>query len=78
MVDEDKHRPTVGGPPEDTGEELPYRVELWSTDKTSIERLLARAASIALGQAIFAAARREYPDRRITLSDSASTIIVGT
>jgi hypothetical protein len=52
-------------PPED----LAYRVELWHDgDSKGVERVLARATSVQLGQAIFRAAREEHPQRRITLS----------
>ena len=51
-------------PPED----LPYRVELWRDGGSDgVERVLARAASMQLGQAIFRAAREEHPKRRVTL-----------
>jgi hypothetical protein len=49
-------------------ETLPFRVELWQDGKSkTIERVLARAVSAALGRAIFNAALSEHPDRRITL-----------
>ena len=48
-------------------EDLPYRIELWRTDSDEIECVLARAASVELARAIFNAAQRERPDRRITL-----------
>jgi len=49
-------------------EELPYRIELWQADGSdSIERVLARALSAQLARAIFNAAKREHPERRVTL-----------
>ncbi|HEY3919677.1 MAG TPA: hypothetical protein VGL83_17945 [Stellaceae bacterium] len=48
-------------------EDLPYRIELWDARHRKVERVLARAARAALARAIFAAARQEYPERRITL-----------
>jgi chaperone required for assembly of F1-ATPase len=48
-------------------EDLPYRVELWRADAEEVERVLARAASMHLARAIFTAAQREHPQRRITL-----------
>jgi RsiW-degrading membrane proteinase PrsW (M82 family) len=49
-------------------EELAYRIELWRENGNAVERILARAASAALGHAIFKAAQVEHPGRRITLS----------
>jgi hypothetical protein len=47
---------------------LPYEVELWdAADGAAVERVLARASTIALARAIFNAARNERPDRRITV-----------
>jgi hypothetical protein len=51
-------------------EDLPYRIELWRDgDGSSIERVVARAASAQLAHAIFRAVRDEHPDRRITLRE---------
>lgn len=47
--------------------ELPYVIELWNLTRTGPERILGRAFSIGLAQAIFAAARAEHLDRRILL-----------
>lgn len=59
-------------PPEPHGqplEDLAYRVELWRDGGSEgIERVLARAASVQLGLAIFRSAREEHPQRRVTLS----------
>ena len=47
---------------------LPYSIELWDATKAdTIERVLARAFTAGLARAIFAAVRREHPERRITL-----------
>jgi len=54
--------------------DLSFRVDLWNETRTGVERVLARAASPTLAQAIFAAARREYPERYLTLSDGRRTI----
>ena len=54
-------------------EELPYRIVLWRTG-SEVERVLARAVSAELTQAIFKAAQKEYPQRRITLSRGDSTL----
>jgi hypothetical protein len=49
-------------------EDLPYRIELWRADAANeVERVLARAASMALARAIFKAAQGEHPQRRIVL-----------
>lgn len=49
-------------------EELPYRVELWhERNKSEVEKVLARALSARLAHAIFDAAKKEHPERRITL-----------
>jgi hypothetical protein len=52
---------------DDPGEELPYTVELWSLTRAAVERVLGRASSATLGQAIFLAARNEHLGRKITL-----------
>jgi hypothetical protein len=57
----------MSGPEPPSQEELPYRIVLWRTD-AEIERVLARAVSAELAQAIFKAVRGEYPQRRITLN----------
>jgi hypothetical protein len=44
---------------------LLYAVELWESE--NVERVLARAASVQLAQAIFAAVQLEYPQRSITV-----------
>jgi len=46
---------------------LPYRIDLWATDGTTVERLLAQAMTLSLARAIYAAATTDYPSRRITL-----------
>ena len=51
----------------DPAEELPYAVELWDMAKIRIERVLGRASSATLAQAIYAAAQTEHLGRRITL-----------
>jgi hypothetical protein len=48
-------------------EDLPYRVELWSTDKGSVEQILAVTASGSIGYAAYYAATKEFPSRYITL-----------
>jgi len=57
--------------PNNTPEELPYRIELWHDGgREEVERVLARALSAQLAHAIFQAAKGEHPHRRITLSTS--------
>jgi hypothetical protein len=48
-------------------EDLPYVVELWNLSRIAVERVLGRASSATLAQAIYAAAQTEHVDRRITL-----------
>ncbi len=49
-------------------EDLPYRIELSAAaDRSAVERILARAYSAQLAQAIFTAALGEHPGRRIML-----------
>lgn len=58
----------LGGPDVARVETLPYRIELWHVDDPdTVERVLARAVNARLARAIFDAARREHPGRRITL-----------
>jgi hypothetical protein len=49
-------------------DDLPYRVELWNDDRTSVEQVLAVTAHSSIGYAAYFAATREYPDRYLTLS----------
>jgi hypothetical protein len=54
--------------PSRSDEDLPYWIELWHADgRQTVERVLARATSAGLAQAIFKAAQKEHPGRRITL-----------
>jgi hypothetical protein len=56
-------------------EELPYRVELWHVDGIdTVERVLGRALTVQLAQAIFKAAAEEHPSRRITLCEGPRVI----
>ncbi len=61
-------------PPEDSPErsaaprdDLPFRVELWNEDRTSVEQVLAVTANSSIGYAAYHAATREYPDRYVVL-----------
>jgi hypothetical protein len=56
-------------------EALPYKVELWTQDKRSVERVLARAANVTLARAILAAAQMEHPERYITLTDLSEKVV---
>jgi hypothetical protein len=53
---------------------LPYAVELWNLPRTAPERVIARAASATVAQAIFAAARREHLGRRLVLRRGAQVL----
>ncbi|HWF64672.1 MAG TPA: hypothetical protein VN685_08685 [Rhizomicrobium sp.] len=63
MPDQDKASSSRDG----RHDELPYAVELWSKDRSHVEKVLARAFKISLGRAIFRAALDENPGRRIVL-----------
>lgn len=47
--------------------DLPYRVELWHPDRSTVERIVARAHSETLARAIFNSACEEFPDRHLSL-----------
>jgi hypothetical protein len=73
--------PPGGGPgasPFENGttprEDLPYRVELWNQQKSSVEFVLAVTASASIGFAAYFAATREYPDRYVTLRHRGSFV----
>jgi hypothetical protein len=55
-------------------EKLPYCIELWDNRVQTPERVLGRALNAPLAHAIFKAAKKEYPDRRIVLRRGARTI----
>jgi hypothetical protein len=63
----------MAGPELSFQEDLPYRIVLWRS-RSEIERVLGRAVSTQLAQAIFRAAQSEYPQRRITLDKGEQTI----
>jgi hypothetical protein len=63
----------MSGPGPSSQEDLPYRIVLWG-NASQIERVLGRAVSVELAQAIFKAAQGEYPQRRITLNQGDSTL----
>jgi hypothetical protein len=66
-------------PAPSTTEDLPYRIELWHPDgSATVERVLARALSPQLAQAIFKAAQSEHPGRRITLCKDSRVIADST
>jgi hypothetical protein len=48
-------------------DDLPYKVEIWNTEKTSVEQVIAVTASASIGYAAFYAAAKEFPLRYITL-----------
>lgn len=48
-------------------EDLPYKVELWDIDRSTVELVLAVTANGSIGYAAYYAAAREYPDRYVTL-----------
>jgi hypothetical protein len=58
------------GPSSADDEDLPYKVELWSSDKETVDQVLAVTASGSIGYAAYYAATKEFPDRFITLRRS--------
>ena len=64
----------MSAPEPSSQDDLPYRIELWHVGRGEVERVLARAVSAELAQAIFKAAQSEYPQRRITLRQAGATI----
>jgi hypothetical protein len=63
----------IGSPPAQH-DKLPYRIELCGEDKNVPERVLALALNSALARAIFKAARKEYPGRRLLLRRGDRTV----
>ena len=61
-----RRRPSSGPNPLER-DDLPYKVELWNVDKTSVEQVLAVTANGSIGYAAFYGATREFPHRYITL-----------
>lgn len=55
-------------------EDLPYKVELWTAVKHSVERVLAVTANASIGYAAYYAATREHPDRYVTLRHKNSIV----
>src|SRR5689334_5924940 len=55
-----------GGLPR-SGEDLPYRVEVWSEDCAGVEQTLAMTANGSIGYAAYYEATREYPGRYVVL-----------
>jgi hypothetical protein len=48
-------------------EDLPFSVELWSSDMGALEQVVAVSASPSIGYAAYYAATREYPGRVVVL-----------
>ena len=56
-------------------EELPFVVELWrGSPSDAVERVLAKATTLKLANAILKSAELEYPDRRLTLRNGEAII----
>ena len=66
-ADESGRRDPSSGPHPTERDDLPYKVELWSMDKTLVEQVLAVTANGSIGYAAFYGATREFPHRYITL-----------
>ncbi len=56
------------GEAEGPEETLPFRVELWDRAREKPERVIGRAATMVLAQAIFTAAQTDFSGERITLT----------
>lgn len=70
MIAPDPARPKAkrsahGGSPRSP--DLPFRIELWDDHGSEVERVVARAHTPTLAQAIFKAACQQYPGRRLSL-----------
>lgn len=57
--------PLEGPPP--PAAPLPYVIELWDVAGEGPERVLGRAASVLLANAVFAAAQSDYVGRKLVL-----------
>ena len=60
-------RERAGAKPSSRTPDLPFRIELWDVEQRNMERVVARAHSASLAQAIFKAACAEFPDRHLSL-----------
>lgn len=58
-----------------SGEDFPYKVELWDGSKRVVEQVLAVTTSSSIGYAAYYAATREYADRYVTLRHKGSVLI---
>ncbi|MGA0605398.1 hypothetical protein ACO2Q0_05295 [Phenylobacterium sp. VNQ135] len=58
----------------ESDEPLAYVVELWTLSRDRAERVIGRAASAAVAQAIFTAAQSEHLGRRIVLRRGAKVL----
>jgi hypothetical protein len=50
-----------------TGDDLPYKVEVWDEGSRSVEQTLAITANGSIGYAAYYEATKEFPTRYITL-----------
>lgn len=53
---------------------LPFLVEIWNLPRAKVERVIARAESMAVARALFRTAVSESPSRRIILRQGARVI----
>jgi hypothetical protein len=60
-------RPESAKPFAAGSEDLPFKVEVWSEDRSIVEQTLAITANGSIGYAAYYEATREYPTRYITL-----------
>ena len=50
-----------------TGDDLPYKVEVWDEESRAVEQTLAITANGSIGYAAYYEATKEFPTRYITL-----------
>ena len=62
----------------DGSQDLPFAVELWDEPNAAIERVIARASNQQLARAIFDSARKEYPERRVTVRRGSEMLLDST
>lgn len=72
--DERNRTPSPSGGFPNTGEDLPYRVEVWDETGKFVEQVVAVSVSPAIGYAAYYAATREFPGRTITLRHKSSVL----
>ena len=57
----------ASGPKPLEGEDLAYKVEVWSEDRTAVDQVVAMTANASIGYAAYYEATKEYPHHYVTL-----------